>query len=446
VRDLSAGATQEMHGIGRPVSGPAALPRDVDVVVVGGGIVGCAAAYRLAKRGLKVLLLEKASLASEQSGRNWGFVRQQGRDVVELPLMTAANRLWQQMSHELDADIEWTQGGNLALAKNEAAAEEYRQWAAMANSFGLRSQILSTAEIRSLLPGLSPSWTLGIFTPSDGHADPVKTTVAFAMAAVRHDARLVTGCTVTQILAAGGRIIGVDTDRGPVNCSTVICAAGVWSQRLLRGVGLDLPQRVARETVILTRPTSPLTRIGVWAAPLSFRQTRDGGFVLSLGGTGDVDMSISGFKHLRLFVPMFLKNREKFRIRPASLSLRLLWPRRGAAAYRIPDPRVNQGDVRECLHRMRDWFPALDGDLRLARAWAGLIEGTPDALPVIEAVSKPSGLVVATGFSGHGFAMGPIVGEIIADLVTRADSDFDLRPFRLARFKEKPFGKPKSLI
>jgi len=118
---------------------------------------------------------------------------------------------------------------------------------------------------------------------------------------------------------------------------------------------------------------------------------------------------------------------------------------KSSAAYQESEPPITASDVRSNILRMESWFPRL-APLRLDRAWAGLIDGTADAVPVLDALDRPHGLIIATGQSGHGFALGPIFGVLVADLVTRGKTDFDLQPMRLARFAEGSYGKPKSLI
>jgi glycine/D-amino acid oxidase-like deaminating enzyme len=151
------------------------MERDADVVVVGAGIVGCAAAYFLARRSARVVL-ERGPVPGEQSRKNWGFVRQQGRDPLELPLVMEANRLWRGLERELDADLEWVQGGNLALAADETRMARFEAWLPVAREFGLETRLLRARDLHGVVPGLAGSWIGGMHTPGDGHADPEKIT------------------------------------------------------------------------------------------------------------------------------------------------------------------------------------------------------------------------------------------------------------------------------
>jgi glycine/D-amino acid oxidase-like deaminating enzyme len=421
------------------------LPAEADVVIVGGGIVGVSSAYELAKRGLRVTLLDKGSLAGEQSGRNWGFIRQQGRAPEELPLMIHANGIWSRMEGELDADIEWTQGGNLRLADDDASASRYEAWAKIGAEHGLGTRVLGMKEIAELLPGVEHEWAAGIFTPSDGHANPVKATRALAEAAQRKGATLVEGCAVRRIESTGAKVTGVNTDLGEVRANVVVLAAGAWSSRLASSIGVRIPQRIVRSTVAMTEPVPSIIKAAVWSKQLAFKQTARGEFLIAAGGTGDVDLRLDSFLNLRLFLPAFMNNREYLRINLDMGTFVSSLPRVGTKALAESGPQPNRKDVAASLKTLGDYFPTL-GPFRLSRAWAGNIDGTPDALPVVDALAKPSGLVIATGMSGHGFGIAPAIGVAVADLVTRGASDFDLRPMRLGRFSDGTALKPPHLL
>jgi glycine/D-amino acid oxidase-like deaminating enzyme len=428
------------------------MERESDVVVIGGGIVGCATAYQLARRGARVVLVERSEIAWEQSGRNWGFVRQQGRDPAEVPLMMEGNRIWRSLERELDADVEWIQGGNLALAATPERLGLMEAWLDVARTHGLETRMVTPAEIGALVPALAGRWLGGLFTPSDGHAEPRKATWALAHAARRHGARLYERVAVEGIETAGGAVRGVVTEAGPVRTRTVVCAAGAWSSRLLRPLGLGLPQRWVRATVARTTPLPPITRAGVWGPAVSFRQRTDGTLNIAAAGAADHDVTLASLQHARLFLPNYWRNRRLFRFhvgRPLVRDLAGLLPgsparRRPATWDRDLGPEPNPAKVRRSLDELRRLVPSA-GPVRVTRAWAGYIDATPDAIPVI-GEAGPLGLVVATGFTGHGFALGPVVGRLVAELVLDGKPSLDLRAFRFSRFAEGQTGGPRSVL
>ncbi len=426
-----------------------------DVAVIGGGIIGLACAYALAQRGARVALFEKGRLGGEQSSRNWGFVRQQGRDPVETPLMAASNRLWRGLEAELEADVEWEEGGNLALAATEADLARFEEAAAVCRRFGVVTEILGRDAVARLVPGLAGPYLGGLYTGSDGQADPLKATLAFARAAARHGARLHTYCAVEGVRVRSGRIAGVVTEKGEVEAPYVVCAAGAHASRLARMAGLSLPQRMVRSTVALTVPLPPVTRAAVWGLGVAFRQTRAGGVVLGRASAGSAihDLTLDSFRHLRLFLPMYLENREFLRMRVGrplwdDLRRSLPWSRarRHPFAHTVDvEPAPSSETAEACRLAFMAHFPAL-GEVRIERTWAGVIDATPDLVPVLGEARALPGFVLAAGFSGHGFAMAPIVGRLVAELILDGRPSLDIRGMRLERFAEGDFGKARKVL
>ncbi len=245
----------------------AAMEGNADVVIVGAGIVGCATAYYLARRGVCAVVVDRGTVAGEQSRKNWGFVRQQGRDPLELPLVMEANRIWQTLERELGADLEWVQGGNLALAADDARMARFEGWLSMARQFGVETRLLRARDLPDVVPGIGGTWVGGMHTPSDGHADPEKATDALARAATTRRAVIQLGCAVHAVSTSSGAVSAVVTEQGEIRTSTVVCAAGAWSSRLLRTLGFSLPQRWVRGTVARTTPAPPVTPCAVWVPP-----------------------------------------------------------------------------------------------------------------------------------------------------------------------------------
>jgi len=423
-----------------------------DVAVIGGGIAGCASAFELARRGLKVALFEKGRIAGEQSGRNWGFVRQQGRDPFEIPLMMACNRIWRDLEATLGADVEWRRLGVLYLAEDAAEMARYEAWLDQARRHQLDSRLLGPGEVEALVPGMARAWAGGLYTPSDGQADPVKATTAFARAAERHGATIRTGCIVERIETAGGRVVGLHSERGAVAADAVVVAAGAWTSALLRRLGLNLPQLTVRASVLRTAgaPVRPLP--GTCTPHIGFRQRRDGSFNVADGSRSDHAIGLDSLRHFRAFWPPYLRNRAAIGLRLGSGLLDDIEAalggaaglRRRLAAERVLDPAPDARCLDTALARFHALFPGYAG-LGVQETWAGMIEVTPDALPVLGEVPGLSGLVVATGFSGHGFGMGPIAGRLTAELIAEGRTSLDLSAFRFGRYAAGDYGPENAL-
>jgi glycine/D-amino acid oxidase-like deaminating enzyme len=430
-----------------------ALAREADVVVVGAGIVGCATAYYLARRGARAVVIERGAVRGEQSRKNWGFVRQQGRDPAEVPLMMEGNRVWRGLGPELGADIEWVQGGNLALAADPARMAMFEEWLSVARQFGLDTRLLRPSDLADVVPGLGGEWAGGMYTPSDGHADPAKSTDALARAAAAHGATIHLGCAVEAVATRDGGVSAVITERGEIRTSWVVCAAGAWSSRLARTLGLSLPQRWVRGTVARTTAAPPVTACAVWGPGVAFRQRRDGSFNIAAGGALDHDVTLDSLGQIRFFLPNFWKNKALFRFhvgRPLARSLAAALP--GSTARRHPliwdrgiEPRPNPEKVKRSLAELQRVLPSLP-QLGIGESWAGHIDATPDLTPVLGRVPGLRGFVFATGFSGHGFAMGPIAGRLVSELIVDGKTSLDISAFRFSRFAEGAIGKPRNVL
>ena len=427
--------------------------READVVVVGGGIVGCAAAYYLARRGVRAVGVERGAVSGEQSRKNWGFVRQQGRDPAEVPLMMEGNRIWRGLERELGADIEWVQGGNLALAADPARMAMFEEWLPVAREFGLDTRLLRRGDLAAVVPGLGGQWFGGMLTPGDGHADPGKSTDALARAAAAHGAAIHLGCAVEGVATRHGAVSAVITERGEIRTSWVVCAAGAWSSRLARALGFSLPQRWVRGTVARTTAAPPVTACAVWGPGVAFRQRTDGSFTIAAGGALDHDVTLDSLRQIRFFLPNFWKNKALFRFhvgRPLARSLAAALP--GSSARRHPliwdrgiEPRPNPAKVARSLAELQRVLPSLPR-LGIAESWAGYIDATPDLRPVLGPVHGLRGFVFATGFSGHGFAMGPIAGRLVSELIVDGKTSLDIAAFRFSRFAEGAIGKPRNVL
>ena len=421
-----------------------------DVVIVGGGITGCATAYYLAKRGMRPVVLEKGRIAGEQSSRNWGFVRQQGRDPAEVPLMMASNRMWRDLEAELGEDLEWTQGGNLVVADTQEKLALFEGWLEVAKTHQLDSRLLTKTEVERAIPGIRTDAFGALYTPSDGHAEPAKVAPAFARAAQKLGASVREQCAVLGIETQGGKVSGVVTERGAIAAPSVVVAGGAWTSRLLRRMGVSLPQLWMRATVARTTPVArEITKMGVWAG-LAFRQRRDGTFNIAAGGSADHDVMWDSLRYGLAFADAYKKNKDFLRLHLTQRFFSHLPGRLSQKAFeaelkanRTLDPPANPNLVTQAIETLRRTFDGFES-VGVERSWAGYIDFTPDMIPVLDRLD--SGLVVATGLSGHGFGMGPIMGRLAAELASGARASLDIRAFRLGRFTDGTKIEAKNVI
>lgn len=409
------------------------------VAIIGGGIMGSAAAYYLRRLGIGAVVLERGALGTEQSSRALGFVRCQGRHRAEIDLAVHANRMWPGLAGELQADLEYVREGNLVVAETAADEDRLRRSGAAARAAGLSTRVVSRAEIAHISPRLAGPWRSGIFTAEDGHASPVKATRAFAAAAERLGAEFRPDTPARAIEVVDGRVAGVRTASGLIAADAVLCAAGVSTNFLLRHLGLALPIQIVRSSNVESEPVAPFTRIGVWSPYIAMRPRLDGMFSFGTGYRGlppDHDLGAVSLNHLGWFLPRFLANPRRPRLRLNRDTLdnlgRALAAR--AAMRPMPEPIVNEDMIAERLRWAGTLFPHVGG-FRRAHAWAGRIDATPDLIPIIGPFEKVKGLFVAAGFCAHGLALAPIVGQTLAELMARGTSEIDLRAFRPERFR-----------
>src|SRR6185295_4781603 len=291
-----------------------AVPRSADVVIIGGGIVGCSTAYFLAKQGVSVALFEKGRIAGEQSGRNRGWVRQQGRSPVELPLMMRSLQLWLELREEV-GDIGFKQGGSLYLARGAAELAQLEEWLRVAREHGLDTRLLDARELAAVLRTDDRRWSGALHTASDARAEPSRAAPAIARAAQRRGAQIFGHCAVRGIDRAAGHVQGVITERGRVAASTVVCAAGAWTSSFCRSIGITFPQLTVVGTVARTAPTREILDGEAWCPAIAIRRRADGGYTVAHGGSFLHSMTPSTLRHARKFWPALLQDHESIRVR-----------------------------------------------------------------------------------------------------------------------------------
>ncbi len=421
-----------------------ALPAKADVVIIGSGIVGCSTAYFLAKRGVNTVVVEKGSLTNEQSSRNWGWLRQQGRNAREIPLAMFSLETWNRLSQELDTDIEFIQQGSLKLAYTEEEMAKYEAWTDAVKPLGLNTAMLSAKEVKEKFPFLEGSYLGAAFTPGDGQAEPRTTTESIARAAMEKGVKFYTQCAVEGIELSNGSVTSVVTERGEIKADTIVCAAGAWSTKLAQMVGLYLPQTAVRATVSETTAAPLMTHTVMFGDQVALRQKRDGTLYIAGGQIADYDITLDSFRHIWAFLPSFRGARRNFKLRVGTELVKdtfrsLPWSsaRKHPFAHAIDlEPKPNPKNIENSLRNLLRLIPSL-GDVRIQRTWAGQIDVTPDATPVLGEAPGVRGLVFATGFSGHGFTMGPGAGLTTSELILDGKTTLDIHPLRFSRFREK---------
>jgi len=430
------------------------LPEQVDVVIAGSGIMGCATAWQLAGQGLSVLVLDKAGLASQQSTRAWGFVRQQARDPAEVPLMMAAIPLWERLEEALQLPLEWRQGGCLYLAETPEQQQKYEDWLKVAANFGLGTRLLGRVEVAQRIPALNDPALGALYTANDGQAEPRRVAPGYALRAIERGAVFVEGCGVTGIDRAAGAICGVQTERGYVKTRHLLIAAGASSWRLVESLGLELPQQAVRCTVSRTSPGPDVGAQSFIGHGVGFRQRADGSINLADETQADIDLNLDYLRGARHYLPHLPEHRAgfSFKLNGAlfhDLRQRLPGSERSVngpvLGERDPQVKANASRVFQAQTNLAKAFPALR-DVKVVESWAGLIDVLPDGIPVLDAPPEVPGLLIATGFCGHGFAMGPIVGQLMSQWIHKGEPGMDLHAFRLRRFTDGTAGKPYSLF
>ena len=240
------------------------IPKESDVVIIGGGIIGVSTAYYLAKSGVSVTLVEKGIIAGEQSSRNWGFVRQQGRDPAEIPTIMRSLALWKGLSKELGEDIGFKQAGVFYLANTEEQVAGYEDWLKHAKEYQIDSHIVPKTEIQKYIPTNSGGWLAALRTPSDGKAEPSKATTALARGANNLGANILTNCAVFGFETEAGRVCSVRTELGSIKTNTVLCAGGTWSSLFCGRHNIPLPQLKVRSSVLRTSPAPEISKHSIW--------------------------------------------------------------------------------------------------------------------------------------------------------------------------------------
>lgn len=369
-----------------------------EVIIIGGGIIGCATAYYLARKGVSVIVLEGSDhIGNGGSSRNGGGVRQSGRDSRELPLaMYGIKNLWPTLSEELEVDCEYHQDGNLRLVKNEAHEKILQGLADKAKKCGLDVRMIDGDEVRRINPYLSHEVTVASWCPTDGHANPLTTTLGYYKMARRLGVHFITGEPVTELRMIKGKLRQVITPNNVYEGEKVLVAAGLASRAIAGTVGIDVPMSSSLLEALVTEAEPHMfdQMLGTAEADFYGHQTKHGSFVF--GGSSGLE-------------PFNKDNGTP----------------------------ITSSKTASCICRgIMKYFPDL-ADAKIVRTWAGWMDKSADGVPVIDEIEEVPGLYLACSFNGHGFGIAPAVGEQLSKLMITGKTDLDLSELAYDRFKAK---------
>ncbi len=372
-----------------------------DVVIVGGGVVGCSAAFHLSQpRGARVIVVEKGSLASGMTKRSGALIHTSFTHAPEARLALASLRYFQDWKEIVGGSCGFTQTGCAIVTGNETAAAKLREQIAALWKIGSHTRVISLEQLRELAPGARvDDLTLAAYEAEAGYADPVETTRTLAARAKERGVAFKTGTLVKGIRVNMGRVSGVDTTTGEIDALTVVVIAGAWTDRLLKPLGVEIGiQNTRAQVVFFERPAELKAGHAAFIDGATGAHFRPHTFGLTMGGLNTPQGEEKDPDHF--------------------------------------DEHVAPEFVADVRQRIAARLPAL-AQARYIRGHAGIYDTSPDARPVISRVPGIEGLIVAAGFSGEGFALAPAVGACVAEMITDgAARSVDLRPLQLNRFSK----------
>ena len=415
------------------------FPSSADVVIIGGGIVGSATAYYLAKRGLSVALLEKGYVGCEQSTRNWGWCRQQNRDIREMPLSVLSMGLWDELAIEIGQDLGFRRCGLLYASDDDKKLAEWEKWQDVAKLFDVETRMLTAREAAEKFPETKRKWRGGLHAARDGKAEPALAAPILADGARALGATIHQQCAAHCLDVTNGMVTGVHTEKGFIAANAVLCAAGAWASAFCHQFGVRFPQASVRQTALRSGPAPNVGEV-LTTPDCTLTRRLDGSYTMTISGKATLELTPQGIRFAKPFMPMFLKRLravqvgvgQSFFVGPESLSTWCSSKHSRFSDIRVLDPDPSPKFISAILTNVRKTFPAL-ADIEVVEAWGAYVDSTPDALPVISSVDEISGFYLAAGCSGHGFGVGPGIGLLAAELISNEKPSVDSRPYRLSR-------------
>jgi len=377
------------------------MAETADIVIIGAGIVGCSIAYHLALQGAaKVAVVEKDLICSGSTGKSAGGIRQQFATEVNLQLSIESLRMFHRMREELGIDPEFRQVGYLFMATTAREVEMFRRQAAIQQQYGIPVQMVSTDEIRRIVPYVRVDDILGgVYCPTDGYAAPYEVTMGYAAAARRLGVTIHEQRAVTRVVRSGDGVAGVETSRGPIHGRVVVNAAGAEGGLVGALAGVEIPVLPYRRQIFVTNPLPEFNQ----EPPLTIDYHRNWYFRGEMGGC-----LFSG-------------------------------PKDEESTFHT---NVDWEHVAESVAKAVARVPTLE-KAEIKRGWAGSYDLSPDNNAILGALAELPGFYVATGHSGHGFMHGPATGKLMAELILTGKTSIDISTlgperFRMGRAVQEP--------
>jgi glycine/D-amino acid oxidase-like deaminating enzyme len=421
-----------------------ALPDHANVVIIGGGIVGVSTALSLVERGHSVVLCEKGRIGGEQSSRNWGWVRMSQRELPEIPLALESMKLWDKMNARVQGETGFRRTGVMYAARTRDELDAYASWMPRAREYGIDSRIISGDEAMALANGSTGRFAGALHTPSDGRAEPLKAVPAMATAARRLGAILLGNCAARGLETTAGRVSAVVTERGTIRCDAALLAGGAWSRLFCGNLGIELPQLKIRGSVMRTTAVKDGPKLSIRLPGFALRPQLDGGYTLAHSGAVISEIVPDTLRFGLKYIPTLKARWGDMRLRiNGSFLTEWRMKRRWTLDERTPfedvrslEPEPIHSFLDEALENCRREFPAFRA-AGIAERWGCIIDVSPDTFPILSEVERLPGFHIATGFSGHGFGLGPAAGELMAQIVTGERPNVDPSAFRFDRFASR---------
>ena len=365
-----------------------------------------------------------------------------GRDPREIPLIKVSLDLWRGMNQKIGTETGYRTCGIVYLNDDERQQAQRETWVREnANTNGLSTRILSSSELSSVVPGAAKRWAGGMYTADDGRAEPFIAVPALARYFQSEGGKIFTQCAARGIETSAGKVAHLATERGAITTENVILAGGYWSTRFLHNLDIRFPQLGVINSVLRTKPIDTGNTTTFSGRKFAVRKRMDGGFTIAHNHLSVSELTPNHVRFLTDFLPIMKLEWRGIRLRVGKhfideWNLPKRWTNDQTTPFemvRVLDPQPHAAIQQDSLRSLKENFPAFQ-NAEVAESWGGMIDATPDAVPVIDAIKKIPGLFLASGFSGHGFGLGPGAGKLMAEIVLGNTPCVDPAPFRFERF------------